>query len=62
MSLMGFDDDPVRGPAGNAHHFYQAGFSHRATKPVTGARLLTGNSEETAWWQQRWRRLLLRRA
>jgi hypothetical protein len=31
-----------------------------STEPVTDARLLTGNSEETAQWQQRQRRLLLR--
>eukprot|EP00957_Ditylum_brightwellii_P114898 8761894-Ditylum_brightwellii.AAC.1 len=58
-SVMGFNDDPVHGPAGKAHHFHQAGFS---TEAVTGAWLLTGDSEETAWWRQRWRWLLLRRA
>eukprot|EP00957_Ditylum_brightwellii_P145096 11051269-Ditylum_brightwellii.AAC.1 len=57
---MGFDDDPVHGPAGNAHHFHQAGFSNQATETVTGAQLLMGDSEETAWWQQRQRWLLLR--
>eukprot|EP00957_Ditylum_brightwellii_P140659 10714823-Ditylum_brightwellii.AAC.1 len=27
---MGFDDNPIHGPAGKAHHFHRAGFFHQA--------------------------------